>query len=80
MEFNFREEDVNVVDVSVVVPIYNVEKYLEKCLDSLCQQTFKNFEVICVNDGSLDKSEEIIDKYIKLNASMFKKLIRLMED
>ncbi len=74
MEFNFREEDVNVVDVSVVVPIYNVEKYLEKCLDSLCQQTFKNFEVICVNDGSLDKSEEIIDKYIKLNASMFKKV------
>lgn len=77
MEFNFREEDVNVLEISVVVPIYNVEKYLDKCLDSLYKQTFKNFEVICVNDGSLDKSEEIIDKYIELDANIFKKVNKI---
>jgi len=51
--------------VSVIVPVYNVEKYLEKCLDSLVNQTLKDIEIIVVNDGSPDKSQEIIDKYAK---------------
>ena len=51
--------------LSVIVPVYNVEKYLDKCLNSLANQTFKEMEVIIVNDGSLDNSEEIIDKYVK---------------
>ena len=42
--------------ISVIVPVYNVEKYLRKCLDSLVNQTFHDFEVIIVNDGSLDNS------------------------
>ena len=46
--------------VSVLVPIYNVERYLEKCLSSLASQTFVDFEVICVNDGSTDASPNIV--------------------
>ena len=53
------------IKVSVIVPVYNVEKYLEKCLDSLSCQTLKEIEVIIVNDGSPDNSQSIIDKYVK---------------
>ena len=51
--------------ISVIVPVYNVYDYLEKCLNSLVNQTDTDFEVIVVNDGSTDKSQEIIDKYSK---------------
>jgi len=51
--------------VSVIVPVYNVEAYLEKCLDSLVNQTLKDIEIIVVNDGSPDNSKEIINKYAK---------------
>jgi len=51
--------------VSVIVPVYNVAKYLDKCLDSLVNQTLKEIEIIVVNDGSPDNSQEIIDKYAK---------------
>lgn len=50
--------------VSVLVPICNVERYLDQCLSSLLAQTFTNFEVICINDGSEDGSREIIQKYL----------------
>ncbi len=48
--------------VSVIIPIYNVEKYIEKCLDSVVCQTFTNLEIICVNDGSPDGSMEIVER------------------
>lgn len=51
--------------VSIVVPIYNVEKYLERCLNSLINQTYKNIEILLINDGSTDESEIICLKYIK---------------
>ena len=51
--------------VSIIVPVYNVEKYLEKCLDSLVNQTLDSYEIIVVNDGSPDNSQEIIDKYVE---------------
>lgn len=51
------------VKYSFIVPVYNTKKYLKKCLDSLVKQTFKDFEVIVVNDGSTDESLEIIEKY-----------------
>ena len=50
-------------DVSVIVPIYNVAGYLEQCLDSLVNQSHRNIEIICIDDGSTDKSGEIIDAY-----------------
>lgn len=49
--------------ISVVVPVYNVEQYLAECLDSILAQTMKDFEVICVNDGSKDGSEKILNEY-----------------
>ncbi len=51
--------------ISVVVPVYNSEKYLEQCLDSIVNQTHKNIELICVDDGSTDSSLEIINKYME---------------
>ena len=50
-------------DISVVVPIYNVEKYLINCLESIDKQSYKFFELILVDDGSTDKSGSIVDKY-----------------
>ena len=50
-------------EISVIVPIYNVENYLTKCLDSLITQSFSNIEIICVNDGSTDNSLQIIKNY-----------------
>lgn len=50
--------------VSIIVPVYNVEKYIEKCILSIINQTYTNLEIIIVNDGSLDHSENIIKEYI----------------
>lgn len=52
-----------VVKISIIVPIYNAEKYLEQCLDSIRKQTLKDIEIICVDDGSTDRSPEIIDRF-----------------
>lgn len=48
---------------SIIIPVYNVEKYLKKCLDSVFNQTYKDYEVIVVNDGSTDKSMDIVKDY-----------------
>lgn len=61
--------------VSVIVPIYNVEKYLERCLESLVKQTFQDIEIICVNDCSLDNSQKIIEKYKERYPQMIKLVI-----
>lgn len=53
------------VSVSVIVPVYNVEKYLDKCLSSLVNQTLSELEIIVVNDGTKDNSQSIIDHYVK---------------
>lgn len=49
--------------ISIIVPVYNVEEYLDECLDSIKRQTYKNIEVILVNDGSTDGSKEICERY-----------------
>lgn len=49
--------------ISIIVPVYNVEQYFEKCADSIVNQTHKNLEIIFINDGSTDSSGEICDKY-----------------
>ncbi len=51
--------------ISVIIPIYNVEKYLEKCLESVINQTYKDLEIICVDDCSPDNSNKIVQEYLK---------------
>ena len=62
----------NKIDISIIVPIYNAEKYLKKCLDSLVNQTKKELEFILINDGSTDKSEEIVKTYKDERIKYFK--------
>ena len=56
--------------VSIIIPVYNVEKYIKKCLESLAEQTLQDFEIIIVNDGTKDNSEEIILNYQKEHPEM----------
>lgn len=49
--------------ISVIVPVYNTSEYLRKCLDSICGQTYRNLEIICVDDGSTDNSAQILQEY-----------------
>ena len=51
------------IKISVIIPVYNVEKYLRQCLDSIINQTLKEIEIICVNDGSTDSSQQILEEY-----------------
>ena len=48
---------------SIIIPVYNVEKYLKKCLDGVFNQTYKDYEVIVVNDGTKDNSMDIVKDY-----------------
>lgn len=57
--------DDNQALVSVIIPIYNAERFLEQCLESICGQTYENLEIICINDGSTDSSPEIIGRFAK---------------
>lgn len=54
--------------ISVIVPVYNVENYLKECLDSICNQSFRDIEIICVNDGSEDNSLNILKEYKRLDS------------
>lgn len=50
--------------VSIIIPVYNAELVIARCLDSVIAQTYKNIDVILINDGSLDNSEEICNEYV----------------
>lgn len=56
--------------ISIIVPVYNVEQYLSECLDSLINQTYKNIEIVCIDDGSGDSSSEILNVYAKSNSNI----------
>ncbi|MCL2144785.1 MAG: glycosyltransferase [Endomicrobia bacterium] len=62
---DFQKQLLEMIKVSVIIPVYNAEKYLKQCLDSVINQTFKDIEIICVNDGSADGSLEILKEYEK---------------
>ena len=53
------------IKISIIIPVYNVEKYLQECLDSILNQTFGDYEIICVDDGSTDSSNNILEEYKK---------------
>ena len=54
--------------ISIIIPVYNVNGYLEKCLHSVCEQTYKNLEIIVVDDGSTDGSGEICDLFAETDS------------
>lgn len=66
----------NKCKLSIIVPVYGVEKYIDKCLNSLVKQSLKEIEVIVVNDGTKDNSQKIIDKYVKKYPDKIKSYIK----
>lgn len=57
--------------ISIIVPVYNVERFLARCLDSVLRQTYRDFEIICVNDGSTDNSLGILELYQKKDKRLY---------
>ena len=53
------------IKVSVIIPVYNAERYLKKCLESVINQTLREIEIICIDDGSTDSSVSILNEYAK---------------
>lgn len=64
------------ISVSVIVPVYNVEKYLDQCLSSLVNQTLQSIEIIVVNDGTKDNSQCIIDRFVEEYPNKIKSLVK----
>lgn len=60
-----KDNNIDFKAFSIIVPVYNVEQYLKQCLDSIVKQTFEEFEVICINDGSTDNSFNILKEYAR---------------
>ena len=58
--------------LSIIVPVYNTEKYLKKCFESIISQKSKDIEAVIINDGSTDNSESIIEEYIEKYPEIFK--------
>ena len=56
--------------VSIIVPVYNAELYIKKCIDSLIMQTYENLEIIAIDDGSLDRSLMIMNEYAKSDSRL----------
>ena len=57
--------------ISVIIPVYNVENFLDKCIKSVLDQSYKNLEIILVDDGSTDKSGKICDEYKMTDKNVF---------
>ena len=53
--------------ISVIVPVYNTAPYLKRCINSILNQTYKELEIICVDDGSVDQSPKILDEFADLD-------------
>ena len=66
-KLNHRNNNIFMVKVSIIVPVYNVEKYLDRCVNSLLSQTLRDIEIILVDDGSPDRCPELCDKYAKID-------------
>lgn len=62
-KYEIRDTETDDIKISVIVPAYNIEKYIGECLDSIVSQTYKNLEIIVVDDGSKDSTSEIVDLY-----------------
>ena len=56
--------------ISIIVPVYNVENYLERCVESILKQTYTNFELLLINDGSTDQSGDLCDQLVSKNENI----------
>ena len=56
--------------ISIIVPVYNVENYLERCVESILKQTYTNFELLLINDGSTDQSGDLCDQLVSKNGNI----------
>ena len=65
--------------ISIILPVYNCEKWVERCIKSVLNQTYKNIELIIINDGSIDNSLEICKKYEKENVIIINRYIKDVE-
>ena len=63
ISLKFIKNILNIIDITIIIPIYNSEKYLPLCLNSVISQTLLNIEIICINDGSTDNSSAILNEY-----------------
>lgn len=63
----YSDEKLKIVRLSVIVPVYNVEKFLPKCIESILNQTYKELEIFLIDDGSVDKCPEICDRYAQMD-------------
>ena len=61
--------------VSIIVPVYNIEKYIKKCVESILGQTYRNFEVLLVDDGSTDASKKYCEEFEKNIIQFMKKMV-----
>lgn len=68
MNNNKLDSEKGNIKISVIIPVYNVEPYIKRCLDSIITQTYKNLEIILVDDGSTDKSGKICDEYASIDS------------
>ena len=66
--FWYMKKESTACKVSAIVPVYNVDRYLKQCLNSILRQTLKSFEAILIDDGSTDSSPEICDNYAKTDS------------
>lgn len=58
-----NDESKKMISISIIIPAYNTEKYLQQCLESIANQTFTDYEAICIDDGSTDNSPTIMDAF-----------------
>lgn len=56
--------------IAIIIPVYNTEKYISKCINSVLSQTYNDYEIICINDGSTDRSQQILDEFAQLYANI----------
>ena len=68
---SIEKNNYKTIQISVVIPAYNIEKYIQECLDSVVSQENNNFEIICINDGSTDSTSSIIEKYVERYSNVF---------